>query len=108
MSKFYSFCSKVPGESQIKVRKFTYDKKIYFLVPSMHQSLDDHPFIKHSKHSNFSKLVNASGGYRHVAMPMKDSNGKNSKEAEHYINKDGEFVINNVKLIQETGRYHLN
>lgn len=99
---FYAHCSKILGENEIFLRKFSYDKKKnFFLVPDEFKSLNLHPLIKHSKSCNLSKLYDAPEGYRNVALPLFDKN-KRSKESLKYIDKDGDFVINDVKCIAET------
>ena len=110
MAFFYAYCSKISSErgNEIKLRKFTYDlkSKSYFVVPESSQSLDEHPLIKHSKQSNFSKLNQARSGYRHVALPLKDHQGRASKEALKYIDLDGDFCLNGVKLVAESGEFY--
>lgn len=95
MKQFYAYCSRDlrTGDSQIYLRKFTFDKKTYFVVPDKFKKLDDHPLIKSAKNANFSKLVNSkSNGFRHIALNLTDENGQPSKESVKYI-KDGKFFL---------------
>lgn len=99
---FWAYCSKQENERRIYLRRFTSDKKNYFIVPEEQKSLDLHPLIKSAKKANFSKLNQSlKGGYRHVELPLKDSDGKQSKEAKQYIDSDGHFVIDNKRLKPE-------
>lgn len=102
-NQFFAYCSRDSrtGDNNIYLRKFTFDKSKYFVVPENQQSLDLHPFIKSAKNANFSKLSKSkANGFRHVALNKFDETGKESKESLKYI-RNNRFCIDNRFLDEE-------
>lgn len=101
---FYAYCSKdvKNGDKTIRLRKFTFDRKVYFIIPEKYQDLNDHPLIKTAKNANFSMLINSkTGDYRHVTLSMFGTGNRRSKKSLKYINENDQFAINGEILERE-------
>lgn len=97
---FYAFVIK--NDKDYFLKKLSFDKKSYFIVPPPLQNLNQHHMLKKSKSGILKGMT--SNSYRHLNIPIFKSNGNYSDEYLRYVNKGGRFEIGGRILPLETER----
>lgn len=93
------------------IKKFTFDKKIFFDVPSKHpndlQNPDNHPLIKlNSFYVSFLREIKkkdeiTQNYVRNIRILIYNNKNELTPEAKTYITSSGGFIVNGIELKHE-------